>query len=32
MSDNQQIIDETIEKYEQYINPAVAKLVWQQPD
>ena len=26
MSDNQQIIDETIEKYEQYINPAVAKL------
>ena len=26
MSDNQQLINETIEKYEQYINPAVAKL------
>lgn len=26
MSDKQQIINETIEKYEQYINPAVAKL------
>jgi len=26
MSDKQQIIDETIEKYEQYINPAIAKL------